>query len=86
MKKLYVKNTIDQKNIYRKLVLLPIPQGEFTYESTNIIAQGNHWQTDQQNISYQDLVNMYEDGYHTIEKEEFERAEALLKHNLGLSE
>ena len=38
---------------------------------------------DQQNITYQDLLSMYEDGYHTIEKEEFERALALLKHNFA---
>nr|WKN36750.1 hypothetical protein K4G66_30765 [Tunicatimonas sp. TK19036] len=86
MKKFYVKNTIDQTDIYRKLVPLPTPKGEFTYESTDIIAKGNQWQMDRHDISYRDLLSMYEDGYYTIEKEEFERAEALLKLRQGLIE
>lgn len=84
MKNLYVKHTIDKTNIYRKLVALPVPEGEFTYESTDIIAKGDLWQTNQHTISYRELLVMYEDGYYTIEKEEFDRAEALLKHSQGL--
>lgn len=86
MKKLYVKNSKEQKNIYRKLVALPCPDGDFTFNSTNIIAEGDHWQMDQYNITYRDLLTMYEDGYYTIEKEEFERAEALLNHRRGTPE
>ncbi|MEM6845467.1 MAG: hypothetical protein AAF944_27255 [Bacteroidota bacterium] len=81
MTHLYVKHTDEQMNIYRKLVALPSPQGEFTYESTDIIADGGHWQINQCTVSYRELLSMYEDGYHTIEKEEFDRVEALLKHN-----
>ena len=80
MKHLYVKHTVDETDIYRKLVALPSPRGEFTYESTDIIADGDHWQLNQRTVSYRELLSMYEDGYHTIEKEEFDRAEALLKH------
>ena len=82
MKYLYVKYTTDKADIYRKLVALPIPEGEFTYESTDIIAKGDHWQMDQHTISYRELLSMYEDGYHTIDKEEYDRAEALLKNSL----
>jgi hypothetical protein len=84
MKNLYVKHTTDRTDIYRKLVAIPFPEGEFTYESTDIIATDNHWQMDQHTVSYRELLVMYEDGYYTIEKEEFDRAEALLRHNQGL--
>ncbi|MGB3587517.1 MAG: hypothetical protein WBA23_13300 [Tunicatimonas sp.] len=81
MKHLYVKHTDDKTDIYRKLVALPVPRGEFTYESTDIIAKGDFWQMNQHTISYRELLSMYEDGYHTIEKEEYDRAEAWLKNS-----
>jgi len=83
MKHLYVKHTDDKVDIYRKLVALPVPRGEFAYESTDIIAEGNFCQMNQHTISYRELLSMYEDGYHTIEKEEYDRAEAWLKHRIG---
>ncbi|GEM_PF-2036677 len=81
MENLYVKYTIDKTDIYRKLVALPVPHGEFTYESTDIIAKGSFWQMNQHTVSYRELISMYEDGYHTIEKEEYDRAEAWLKNS-----
>lgn len=79
MENFYVKNTNDKTKIYLKLKPILFPDSEFTYEGTEIIAEEGKWETGTYALTYQDLLKMYEAGFHTIEKEEFERAEALMK-------
>lgn len=81
MENFYVKNTTDKTKIYLKLKPILFPDSEFTYEGTEIITEEGRWETETYPLTYHDLLKMYEAGFHTIEKEEFERAEALLKLN-----
>lgn len=79
MKDFYVKNTTDTSKIYFKLKPVLRSEGECTYEGIEIVAVEGKWEMDRHNLTYQDLLNMYEEGFHMIEQEEYERVEAWVK-------
>lgn len=79
MKDFYVKNTTDTSKIYVKLKPILFSENEFTYEGVEIVAVEGKWEMDKHNLTYHDLLDMYEEGFHTIDQDEYERAEAWMK-------
>ncbi len=79
MEDFYVKNTNEKIKVYLKLKPILFPDNEFTFEGTEIVAEEGKWGTETYPLTYQDLLKMYEAGFHTIEKDEFDRVEAMMK-------
>ena len=72
MENIYVKNSEGSQKIYLKIAPLVQPHGEVTYEGTELATHDGQWQADTYGLTYHDLRRMYEEGFHTIEPEEFE--------------
>ena len=72
MERIYVKNSEGERKIYVKLEPIYHPYDKLSYEGTEIIAKGGRWRADTYELTYRDLQRMYEEGFHTIEPEEFE--------------
>jgi len=72
----YVKNVLGETHIYFRLKPIVFPENEFTYEGTEIHRKAGETVVETYNLTYRDILRLYEDGYHTIEREEFERVEA----------
>lgn len=79
MEDFYVKNTTANSKVFLKLKPILSAENNFSYEGTEIIAAEGKWETETYPLTYRDLLRMYEAGYHTIERDEYERAEALMK-------
>lgn len=79
MEDFYVKNTNEKIKVYLKLKPILFPDNEFTFEGTEIVAEEGKWETETYSLTYQDLLKMYEAGFHTIDKDEFDRVEAMMK-------
>jgi hypothetical protein len=73
----YVKNVLGDSQIYFRLKPIIFPENEFTYEGTEILTKEGHANIENHELTYRDILRMYEDGFHTIEQEEFERVQAL---------
>jgi hypothetical protein len=78
-KDFYVKNDSGTLKVFVKLKPIVFTEDSFSYEGTEIVADGDDWQTETHELTYLDILRMYEKGFHLIEKEEFERAEAILQ-------
>ncbi|MFP4091839.1 MAG: hypothetical protein ACLFUB_19045 [Cyclobacteriaceae bacterium] len=77
----YVKNEAGQLKVFVRLKPIVFTENDFSYEGTEIFSQAGDWKVETHELSYLDILQMYEAGFHTIEREEYERAEALLKFN-----
>lgn len=83
MKDFYVKNTTDTSKVYFKLKPILFSESEFTYEGIEIVAVEGRWEIGKHHLTYHDLLDMYEEGYHTIDQDEYERAEAWVKMSIS---
>lgn len=79
MENFYVKNTTESSKIYLRLKPILFPDNKFAYEGTEIVAEEGKWGKETYSLTYQNLMHMYEEGFHTIDKDEFDRIEALMK-------
>ncbi len=73
----YVKNILDDSQVFFKLKPIIFPENEFTYEGTEILTKEGNANIENHELTYHDILQMYEAGFYTIEQEEFERAQAL---------
>ncbi len=76
MKDFYVKNTTNTSKIYFKLKPVFLSENEFTYEGVEIVAAEGKLAMDKHDLTYHDLLDMYEKGFHMIDQDEYERVEA----------
>ena len=83
MEDYYIKNSVGQEKVFLKLKPTSNPHDDFTYEGTEIVAKNGEWAIVTHGLTYLDLRRMYEEGFHTIEKEEFERIEAFAHSSIG---
>ena len=72
MESIYVKNHEGTRKIYLKIALVLDSHDNYTYEGTEVATQNGEWVVDTYGLTYRDLRRMYEEGFHTIEPEEFE--------------
>ena len=72
MEKIYVKNNEGTRKIYLKIEPVFNPHDDYAYEGTEVATQNGEWMMDTYALTYRDLRRMYEEGFHTIEPEEFE--------------
>lgn len=78
----YVKNAQDDKQVYFRLSPVVFPENDFTYDALKVVRRDGQAQLEEHKLTYKDIMKMYEDGFYTIEKHEFERAEALASQEL----
>jgi len=74
----YVKNVLGEVQVFYRLKPIVFPENEFTYLGTEIMTKEGHAYIDNHELTYRDILQMYEDGFHTIDREEFERVQALV--------
>ncbi|MDF9797648.1 hypothetical protein OKW21_002911 [Catalinimonas alkaloidigena] len=74
----YVKNTMGDSKIYYRLKPIIFPENEFTYLGTEILTKEGEGNIENHELTYRDILQMYEDGFYTIEREEFERVQAMV--------
>lgn len=74
----YVKNILGDSKIYFRLKPIIFPENEFTYLGTEILTKEGEANIENHELTYRDILQMYEDGFYTIEREEFERVQALV--------
>ena len=86
LEKFYVKNTQEGKEVYFRLSPVIYPENDFTYQALKVISDNKNTQMEKHMLTYRDIIKMYEEGYYTIEKHEFEVAEALAKSPLTQTE
>jgi hypothetical protein len=77
LKDFYVKNKQEEKRIYFRLSPVVFPENDFTYKATKVVTSEEGAEKEEYQLTYKDILNMYEEGFYTIEQHEFERAEAL---------
>lgn len=82
----YVKNTQDNKQVYFRLSPVIFPKNDFTYDALKVVQKSDHTRIEEHKLTYRDIMKMYEDGFYTIEKYEFERAKASANQQLENSE
>lgn len=79
---LYLKCIFEDGLVYFKITLHKHPLDKYIYEGTELIYENDSWSIDLYDLSQNDIEEMYEDDFCTIDKEEFE--EAYLKANLNI--
>lgn len=73
----YVKNILGDTKVFIRLKPVIFPENEFTYEGTEVYSKDGQRGIEKHELTYKDILKMYEEGFYTIEKDEFDRAEAL---------
>ena len=79
LKDFYVKNKQAEKRVYFRLTPVMFPENDFTYKATKVVCSEEGTVKEEYQLTYKDILKMYEEGFYTIEKHEFERAEALIR-------
>lgn len=83
MEKIFLKCVFDDGTVYFKLVTIADPEDEYIYEGLEVIYEpDNHWETDEYELTEEDLSEMYEDGFCDIDKREFDEVYAEAKKHL----
>lgn len=78
LKDFYVKNKQAEKRIYFRLTPVVFPETDFTYKATRVVTSEEGAEKEEYQLTYRDILKMYEEGFYTIEQHEYERAEALV--------
>lgn len=86
MENFYVKNKQDDKQVYFRLSPVIFPENDFTYDALKLVSKEGNIRVEAHKLTYRDIMKMYEEGFYTIERHEFERIEALAKQQLEETE
>jgi len=78
----YVKNKLKDKQVFFRLSPVIIPEDDFTYNAKKITRTEEDAYVHKFKLTYRDILKMYEEGFYTIEKYEFDRAEALAEETM----
>lgn len=77
MEQLYLKNTNNEGLIYIKINPVYSSEDEFIFEGLEITTEKGGWEMEECELSREDLEKMYDEGFITIDQDEYEKIFAI---------
>lgn len=77
MERLYLKNTHKKGLVYLKINPVYSSDDEFIFEGLEISTEEGSWEMEEYELSREDLEKMYDEGFITIDEDEYEKIFAI---------
>lgn len=72
----FVKNILEGKKIYLRLSPVSFPKDKFTYRVEKVISASGSTVIEDRCFTYDDILHLYDEGFHSVDQYEFERVKA----------